>query len=105
MSHFEERLKAEFQALNLPDYMMPGVVEYVMRGRATGHFLAAVFSNDLKGAFERADGTNELMIKQYVQLLYNYAPIGCWGSKEKYQDWLKAGGLEGLAQKEAEKNG
>lgn len=105
MSHFEERLKAEFQGLHLPAYMMGGVVEYVMRGRAPGHFLAALFSNDLKGCFERADESNALVLKQYVHLLYNYAPAGCWGSKEKFQDWLKAGGLEGLAQKEAEKNG
>lgn len=105
MSHFEERLKAEFQALNLPAYMMGGFVEYVMRGRVPGHFLTAIFSNDLRRAFERADDTNVLMIKQYVQLLYNHAPIGCWGSDARFNEWLKVGGLEGLVQKEAEKNG
>lgn len=77
----------------IPDYMIEGVVQYVMYGKPSGGFLMSVFSNDLMGAMARADSTNQVYIKQYCDLLYNQLPSPCHGSSERVQAWINKGGL------------
>ena len=55
----------------------------------TGDFLRAVISNDLKEACGRADDDNARNLCAIVAWLYNNAPMGCWGSVEKYENWVK----------------
>lgn len=79
----------------LPSYMVPGVLGYIERGEPVGGFLSALFSNDLRGTFERADDTNQRAVLTYMKFLYGYAPAGCWGSPERFEKWQEQGGLEG----------
>lgn len=77
----------------IPDHMRDGVAMYIEEGVLTGDFLEAVFSNNLRGAFERADDVNAKVIGDYVKFLFNYAPSPCWGSKERVDTWINHGGL------------
>ncbi len=85
----------------LPVYMHGGVERYVLHGILNGHFLTAVVSNRLVEAFSNADDINTAAMRAWVSWLYNEAPIDCWGSPEKVQAWIDAGGLEGIKAKEA----
>lgn len=80
----------------IPDYMRPGMIKWIENGVRPGGFLTAVLSNDLFGAFIRADDINMTRIKDYVQFLYCYAPAACFGSLDKVELWEKRGGLNGL---------
>ena len=80
----------------IPDHMKPGIVRYVIRGVAPGHFLQAVFKNDLMAALQRADDTNKRLLWEYGNILYNYTPVGCYGSDEKFKAWVEAGGANGI---------
>lgn len=86
----------EINYSQLPDYMQESVREYIENGKPVGHFLTAVFSNDLAGAVTRADSTNLAALRDYVLFLYNEpVPRECKGSKEKVDAWIASGGLEG----------
>ena len=93
---YEAALYQSLRNRGIPAYMLEPVVEYVMRGRPVGNFLAALFSNDLMEAFGRADDHNCLVMQAYVKLLYNDCPSGCYRSPEAHADWLCAGGLRGV---------
>jgi hypothetical protein len=69
--------------------------EYIMHGRPVGGFLTAVLSNDLVGAFAKADDINAKRMFDYANFLYNQAPIPAWGSKEKIEEWMEKGGMNG----------
>lgn len=73
----------------LPDHMREHAREYVEQGASVGDFLFAVLSNDLVGAFGRADATNKAAMAQWARWLYNEAPSRCWGSPEKVRAWLE----------------
>ncbi len=96
---FKETEMALNRGLNelIPGYMHDGVRNHILHGRAVGGFLSALFNNDLMGAFERADMTNQMCMRKYAEFLYNYAPAGCYGSIEKTNEWRKRGGLKGIA--------
>lgn len=81
----------------LPDHMRDGMRLYIEKGIPPGHFMTSVLSNDLMGAMGRADDINRHRIFDYAAFLYNEAPIGCFGSPDHVSEWLKAGGIEGLA--------
>ena len=80
----------------IPDYMQGGVRRWIEDGIAPGHFLTAVLCNDLKEACGRADDENRVRLHDYVSFFYSYAPTGCWGSPDRFNDWMKAGGINGL---------
>lgn len=63
---------------------------YVATGRPTGSFLEAVLSNDLMEAFARADSGALDNLPHIVAYLYNKVPSGCWGSRERVREWIKA---------------
>ena len=75
-----EKLEAFARVSGVPEHMIEGLVQYVMVGRPVGHFLRAVLSNDLKEACNRADEKNKTQLHAYIFFLFNYTPIGCWGS-------------------------
>lgn len=72
----------------VPDHMWGGVKRFFVNRIPPGHFLMALFSNDLMGAFGRADDGNAANMRRYCQFLYNYAPTGSYGSPENVRDWL-----------------
>jgi hypothetical protein len=73
----------------VPEHMREKLTSYIDDGVPVGHFLTAVLENDLLEAVGRADSGNMLNLPAYVSFLYNHAPSGCWGSKERVQDWLR----------------
>lgn len=54
-----------------------------------GEFVMAVLSNDLMRACHHADDYNRHILYDYAKLLFNEAPAGCWGTREKVAAWLK----------------
>jgi len=86
----------EISAMGL-DYMVDGVRSYIEEGRPLGGFLRALFSNDLKGAFGRADINNTACMRFWVEWLINHAPVQCQGSEEAVDKWIRAGGAKGLS--------
>lgn len=79
----------------VPHHLRESVVGYIMRGQHTGHFLSAVFSNDLRESVARADENSLAGLKPLVQFLHNYSPPGCWGSLQHMDRWRAGGGLGG----------
>jgi len=93
-----ERVIEGVNKFGIPEHLKEVIIEYVYRGRPTGGFLEAIFSNDLVGAFGRADFESMEGIPEIVKWLYNKAPRGCWGSKEIYIAWIdEVGGVKGLS--------
>ena len=93
----EERratLRGEALRIGIPRDMSEGLIEYILLGRPVGHFLTAVLENNLREACNRADERNQKLIYQYVFFLYNYAPVGAWGSEENVETWKKHRGFE-----------
>ena len=68
--------------------MVAGIKRYVENRIRPGHFLTALLSNDLTGTFNRADETNEPLIRDWVVWVYNEMPGHMVGSQEKVEAWL-----------------
>lgn len=79
----------------IPDYMIEGVLEYVIYGAEPSDFLNAVMSNNLTESFARADAVNTLSMRGWAQLIWNYLPQDCHGSEAAVTKWVNAGGTEG----------
>ena len=80
---------------DIPERMRAGIVRYVERGVPPGHFLTAIFSNDLMEACARGDTENLKLIHCYAKLLWNQCPSDGFGSKDLVREWIKRGGIEG----------
>lgn len=80
---------------HLPVHMHGAISRYIAKGIPPGSFLTAVLSNDLMGAFGKADDENREALYEWVRFIYNYAPTGCHGSPEKVRAW------RGLLEQEA----
>ncbi len=70
--------------------MIDGLEMYLKERIPPGDFLRAILENDFVQAIGRADAGNLQNIQAYSAWLYNEAPMECWGSKEKVDQWLKA---------------
>lgn len=81
---------------NLPARMQDGARLYIERGIPGGSFMTALFSNDLLGAFQRADMENTAAMRTWASFLHNEAPCGCYGSPEHVKDWIAHRGLSGI---------
>jgi len=78
----------------IPEHLWEGMKRYVLEGRPVGSFLTAVFSNDLFGAYARADDEAAAAVRDIVVYIHNECPIGCHGSVEKVAEWRGHGGLK-----------
>lgn len=81
-----------YDKIPVPD-MTNGVKRYIQHGVKPGHFLTALFSNDLVGSLNRADEANTAAMRQWAAFLYWEMPTNAWGSLEKVKAWCKQGGL------------
>jgi len=77
----------------VPAPHMEGAIErYIEHRIYPGGFMAALLSNDLIGAFARADHINSEKMREWSEWLYNAKiPHECWGSAEKVAKWLEGG--------------
>jgi hypothetical protein len=75
----------------LPEHMRGSVVRWIEEGHPDptrmGSFERAVLSNDLVGAFVRADLPNTVAMRRWASFLHDHAPIGSWGSLEQLWAW------------------
>jgi hypothetical protein len=81
----------------VPSHLWGGIFNHVLEGRETGNFLSAMFENNLLNAVCGADETTLAGIRDLMLFMHNYAPAGCWGSREQLQRWRQAGGIRGGA--------
>lgn len=88
--------KWKFRNYLVPDYMRDGIEVYVQLGKPPGDFLTAVICNDLKKAVVYADDINIGNLAAFVNYFYNYAPLECWGSEQRFENWIAQGGLIGI---------
>jgi hypothetical protein len=76
--------------LNVPvEYMEGAVQRYIEHGIPPGEFLTALFNNDLKEAFRRADEANTAAMREWVIFMVNEMPAAAQGSPERVLDWIK----------------
>jgi hypothetical protein len=80
---------------DIPERMHAGVIRYVERGIPPGHFLEAIFANDLMEVVARGDEENLKRIHWYGKLLWNQCPSDCFGNPELVRQWIKRGGIMG----------
>lgn len=85
---------------NIPERMRGAVVRYVENGIPPGHFLTAVFSNNLMEAVSRADDENAALLGDYARVIYSQCPGDCWGGLEDVTAWIKRGGIAGNVKNE-----
>lgn len=78
------------------DYMVDGVRRYIENGIRPGHFLQALFSNDLKESFKRADDNNAIAMREWAKFVYWEMPSESQGSPAKVQAWIDQGGWNGI---------
>lgn len=79
----------------LPEHIQDRMRLYVEQGIKPGGFCTAVLSNDLKGAFRRADHINVARMRDIVCWLYSQCPATAQGNAEKVREWCESGGLQG----------
>jgi hypothetical protein len=79
-----------------PEHLWGGFNRYVENGIRPGSFLTAVFEGDFHEMCRRGgeDAIKELW--PVVMYLHNKCPNGCFGSRERVNNWIERGGHEGL---------
>lgn len=87
--------KSQLNYYGIPERMHSGIVRYVEHGIPAGHFLQAVFENDLLNAALSADEENHALLGAYGKLLINQLPPASYGTPQKVRDWIKRGGIKG----------
>jgi len=100
LDYYRERLTTSMERRNIPDYMRGGIERWVIEGQPGGHFLMAVFENNLMEACKRADETNQQCLWNYTAVMYNDFPIDAKGSREICAKWRELGGLRGAIRNE-----
>lgn len=81
----EQLTAQDFQNYNhpmwfsIPDYMRPGLADWIVFGYKPGGFLRAIISNDFMAAAMAADSVNKRALWQYAHFLFNSAPGNSYG--------------------------
>lgn len=75
---------------HLPERFQGGLYRYFKEKVPPGSFLMAVLTNDLKESFAKADEQSVEELPGLVSWLYNYAPVGMWGSVKNVERHLNA---------------
>jgi hypothetical protein len=91
-----EVYRLRLAARGVPEHLRNGLLRWVMDGIRPGDFLFCVLSNDLMGAFRRADPESRAGIWPLILFLENDAPTGCYGGPRVTQAWIETKGLRGL---------
>ena len=76
-----------FEEYNLPDYMKPGVLRWVIDGVPPGSFLTALFQNNLHYAVMKSDQTNYERLFGWVLFVHYNVPSKCHGSADVMSNW------------------
>ena len=84
----EDNQTDTFRGMTIPAHMIGAIQRYLNHGISPGGFLKAVIINDLEQSVSRADAENIKLLPAYVAYFYNECPNSCWGSVEKYNNWM-----------------
>ena len=79
-----------YNPLKVKQSMIVALQDYIRHGTPKGGFLSAVLANNLLNAAMRADGDNFETLAHVARWCYNHVPSIAWGSREKYDRWIKA---------------
>jgi hypothetical protein len=78
---------------DVPDYTMRALEGYRAHGHPPGGFLRSVLENaGLVEVVGRADDRNARALQSIARWVYNELPHDAWGSKERVDAWVRAGG-------------
>ena len=85
---------------NIPDRIVMSIYRYVEGRVPVGGFLRAALQNDFVETINHYGERNNMQgLLELSKLIWNYVPGNCWGSREKYMNWLygyrKGGELDG----------
>lgn len=72
----------------VPEGLRQGLRFYLDEHVPAGHFLTAIFENDLREALGRADIPSRCGMFDIVSYLHNFAPAPAWGGKRQVELWL-----------------
>jgi len=81
-----------FLYMRLPEDLQTSVARWIEEGNAYDlpGFMVACLQNNLMDAVARADNANFQRLPDIMRWIYCNAPIDCWGSKEKFENWRSA---------------
>lgn len=74
----------------IPEHTLGALQHYLDNRYHPGGFLEAVLTNDLFGAFQRADTENRNALGAIVQHVYQNFPSSAYGDKERFWSWIQA---------------
>lgn len=78
----------------LPEHMQQSMRDWLGEGephpKVMGSFLIAVLTNDLLGAFARADMQNAASMRHWAEFLTSFAPPGSYGTMAELLAWHEA---------------
>jgi hypothetical protein len=89
-----DSLYASMRLYAVPQNLRDAVARYITHGTEPGGFVQAVLQNDLKSAVVRAGVSSKSGLVDLVMWLIAEAPESCWGSSERYRDWIAHNGQE-----------
>lgn len=95
-----EKMRSEFFAQGLPEYMWDGVRRYLLYGVCTSDFLQGALENSLARAAAHADDRNKQLLFEWAGFMHNALPLGSWGSVAQVDDWRDRGGMLGMLNQE-----
>ena len=75
--------------IRVPENILGALDRYVEHRIPPGSCTLAILSNDLQGAYGRADRYTAAAMHDIVRYIYNCLPSASWGSREKVQAWLR----------------
>ncbi|MFB6373793.1 MAG: hypothetical protein ABEN55_11965 [Bradymonadaceae bacterium] len=75
----------------IPDHILWSLYRYLEHRSRPGDFVAAVLSNDLKGAVSYADSATAEKLPEIVRLVQNHFPSDVWGDRETFENYTAGG--------------
>jgi len=73
---------------SIPEHTRHSILNYVARGLRPGRGLQYIFENDLFAAVAHCDDATLASLRLITTWIYNFAPSGCHGSREKVSAWI-----------------
>lgn len=76
----------------IPNHSQEALKNYFLYAYQPGGFLTGLLNNDsVVDVISRADNWNKQHIGDIIEWLFENAPNGSWGSRDRVQSWLDKG--------------